>query len=76
VEINNPEGICSQWEGSGVIHILGNHKLTYCTKARWEVSWINTACEIISDEFDCSYPSSSSLDDIGKAVQASVMKVH
>ena len=31
------------------------HKLKYFENAGWEKEWINTARQIVQDEFDCTY---------------------
>jgi hypothetical protein len=32
-----------------------HHKLEYFKKHNWDATWVDTACQIIHDEFDRSY---------------------
>jgi hypothetical protein len=47
----------------------------YFSKAGWEAAWIQTACEIIRDEFNRSYPPKSDQGEVGKVAEAPRTKV-
>ena len=58
---------CPQYAAN--IHLFSvlhpQHKLKYFKNARWEVEWINTAENLVHDEFDRSYARSDSDSDDG-----------
>jgi hAT family C-terminal dimerisation region len=51
------------------------HKLVYFSKAGWEAAWIQTAREIVRDEFDRSYPPKSDQGEVGEVAEAPRRKV-
>ena len=40
------------------------HKLTYFLKAKWELEWINTAQELVEDEFQRNYASIDVVEEV------------
>jgi hypothetical protein len=44
------------------------HKLSYFAKADWDPSWIATARDIITEEFEHSYPETGDAEEVGDDV--------